>query len=187
MNWKELDSEDEQYPLKDVMVLLRDIPEGESVSEHQELDTDLDTLKNDIDMHVGIFKGLVDKTIHTQRKLNNILSESEDVLHIMKRLRNVTGYSKIMEGIEEYTKSLDVDRLTDEYRESTRKVNEYRHIFKGLREVEKFTCAVCLEAMCDTFLDPCGHTVCQECALRVDKKCPYCRGSIIKAKKMIFS
>lgn len=185
MNWKELDEEDEQvHHLKDIMILLGDIPEDKDESE---MDEDLSKLKREIDLHTGLFKDLVGKTIFGQRKLNTILSESEDILNIMKRLRNVEGYTKILEGVDEYTSSLDVDALTEEYRKNTKKVNEYRRLFKGLREIEKFKCSVCLEAMCDTFLDPCGHTVCQECATRVDKKCPYCRGTIFKAKRMIFS
>lgn len=183
MNWKELD-EDEQHPIKDVMILLRDVPINSEPTTPPE---ELVKLKNDIDLHVGQFKSLVNEVISKQRKLNALLTESEDVLQLMKRLRNSAGYDKILEGVDEYTASIDIENLTEEFRKATNKVNEYREAFKSLRDIEKFTCSVCLEAMCDTFLDPCGHTVCQDCASRVDKKCPYCRGTIFKAKKMIFS
>jgi hypothetical protein len=99
----------------------------------------------------------------------------------------VVGHDKILEGVEDYTKSLDIENLTEEYRKCTMEVNEYRKVFKSLREVEKYTCAVCLEAMCDTFLDPCGHTVCSDCSSRINRKCPYCRGSVHKSVRMIFS
>jgi hypothetical protein len=182
MNWKELDEDDQQHYLKDALILLKDIPESQANP-----DEVLIKFKGDIDMHVGKFRQLVNEIIFTQRKLNTILAESDDVLLIMKRLRNVEGYDKIMEGIDMYTKSLDVNALTAKYAELNKSINEYREVFKSMRELEKYTCSVCLEAMCDTFLDPCGHTVCNECATRVDKKCPYCRGTIFKAKRMIFS
>jgi rubrerythrin len=182
MNWKELDEDEHHHPLKDALILLKDIPEGQA-----NLDEVLVNLKDGIDTHVMKFRQLLNEFIFTQRKLNTILSESDDVLMIMKRLHNVEGYDKIMEGIDMYTKSLDINSITAKYSELTKSINEYREVFKSLRELEKYTCSVCLEAMCDMFLDPCGHTVCNECSARVDKKCPYCRGTIFKAKRMIFS
>jgi hypothetical protein len=183
MNWKELDDDEgTPWPIRDVMVLLKDIPVGES-----DLDEDLSNLRDLIDLHTTKFKEKIEKTITIQRKLNSILAESEDILIVMKRLKDTTGYSKVLEGVEEYTKSLDVEGLTEEYRQCTIQVNEYRKVFASLREIEKYTCSVCLEAMCDTFLDPCGHTVCSDCAIRINKKCPYCRGSVHKSVRMIFS
>ena len=184
MNWKELDEDESaSWPIRDLMVLLKDIP----VDEGSDLDKELVELKDLIELHTAKFKEKIEKTITIQRKLNSILAESDDLLVVLKRLRNTIGYDKILEGVEEYTKSLDVETLTDEYRQSTMEVNEYRKVFKSLREVERYTCAVCLEAMCDTFLDPCGHTVCTDCSVRINRKCPYCRGSVHKSVRMIFS
>ena len=182
MNWKELD-DDEQHQLKDTMMLLRDIPPADK----SELTGELKDLKDLIDLHIGKFRLLIDKTIASNRNLNSILTSSDDILQLISKLRDSVGYEKMLEGVEEYTNSFNVEELTEEYRENTQKVNEYREVFKSLKELEKFVCAVCLEAPCDTFLDPCGHTVCSACATRVDKKCPYCRGTIFKARKMIFS
>lgn len=183
MNWKELD-EDEPHQLKDTMMLLRDIAVSDiPITQPDELKE----LKDNIDLHIGKFRLLIESTITTNRKLNSILAISSDVLELISKLRNTSGYEKMLEGVEEYTKSLNITDLTEEFRENTRKVNEYREVFKSLRDIEKFVCAVCLESMCDTFLDPCGHTVCEDCSIRIDKKCPYCRGTIFKSRKMIFS
>jgi hypothetical protein len=51
--------------------------------------------------------------------------------------------------------------------------------------MSKYMCFVCLERPVDTFIDPCGHVVCQSCSSRSSLHvCPFCRGSVRQFRTM---
>lgn len=170
--------EEDFGPLGDILVRLKDF-EFEETAEfpHGEF-------KKELDLHLEEFNGAVTELINIQRKIDLSVSEVADISEIASRLKE---YPKIIDAVDEYIKDLDVDALKESYHQAVTKVSQYRQLFKGLRSIEKFMCSVCLESTIDTFLDPCGHTVCQLCSDRINKKCPYCRSVVFKSKKMIFS
>jgi hypothetical protein len=52
-------------------------------------------------------------------------------------------------------------------------------------EFEKFRCFVCMEKYVDTFLDPCGHVLCEECLVKSNSaNCPGCRAHVQSARKI---
>ncbi len=175
----ECDDEEDSGPLGDILVQLKDLHFDDNLTEtpHQEF-------KKELERHLEDFRLAVNKVIQMQRRIGLVVSESEDILEISKRLKD---YPKIAEAVSEYVEGLDIGGLTERYREAVTEVSQYQDLFRGLRNVERFMCSVCLESTVDTFLDPCGHTVCGLCSERINKKCPYCRTVVFKARRMIFS
>ena len=53
------------------------------------------------------------------------------------------------------------------------------------------TCSLCLQKPVDTFLEPCGHTGCSGCIVKVhdeyDSNCFICRTKIARSRKIYFS
>lgn len=89
----------------------------------------------------------------------------------------------------------DLDSLVTHFEEDEHldalkeKMNEklikFRQHYKALcmSDVgEKFTCFTCLERTIDVFLDPCGHTACNECTAKFKNTCPFCRTTVVWKK-----
>lgn len=140
-------------------------PEDPSISE----------FRSALKLGVIDYKQHLFKVSEIRAKMQLHAKQSEDLIEILKRVDN----EKIRDGVNEYLESLDLPRLKSEYNESKRMVSQYLDCFRTLREIERFLCFVCLEATCDTFLDPCGHSVCSGCANRLMMRCPFCRSSVI--------
>jgi rubrerythrin len=175
---EESESESEQGELKDILVQLKEFEFAD------ECETPHKEFKKDLESHIDMFRRGISEVIRIQKRVNKVISETEDLMELSKRLKD---HEKISQAVQEYISELDIQKLTDEYTTVLRTVSEYRDLFKGLRNIERYMCSVCLEATVDTFLDPCGHTVCSLCADRIGKKCPYCRGTIFKSKRLLFS
>ena len=140
--------------------------------------------KEKLEFHLDEFRQGVNDVLAIQKKMSTIISETEDLMELRRRLRD---HEKISEIVDEYIEGLNLEAITEEYQTVLKKVSEYRDLFRGLRNIERYMCSVCLEATIDTVLDPCGHTVCTLCSDRIGKKCPYCRGTVFKTKRLIFS
>ncbi|XP_063411925.1 probable E3 ubiquitin-protein ligase bre1 [Mytilus trossulus] len=58
------------------------------------------------------------------------------------------------------------------------------------KESEVPQCSICMERERNTYLDPCGHTLCMVCATEVmsrNRKCPVCRKHLNKTGELYFS
>lgn len=84
------------------------------------------------------------------------------------------------------------DRV-DEQTEALQQIETDAHAMKAVlgREAlpSQFLCFVCLENSVDTFLDPCGHVICESCWRRSTMTgrsfaCPGCRTIVKEPKKM---
>lgn len=166
---KDLDQEEPEILLK-----LRDLE-----LTYEDTDEGPNEFKEILNKGVQEYKTNVFNIVELQSKIQLVKKHTSEFAEIMQRLDGLPGSDKVRDGIEEYIESLDMEGLKKRYTESKKIVNRYLECFRSLREVEKFMCFVCLEATCDVFLDPCGHSICSGCSTKlVSRKCPYCRAHI---------
>ena len=140
----------------------------------------------------------------------NLINEKNESKTIIKKLDIVMDFMKelseedcddginstIIENIKEYSKQKEnSDRLViakNEYYNSRIKMNKYLDIVKKVNSINTTnTCPTCLSNVVSLYLNPCGHTMCDECYERLsnngDRKCFLCRSRILSKFPLYFS
>lgn len=157
----------------DVILRLRDI-DFDSEASHEPIEhiVEFGRIVSD---NVETYKLSISRFFELQKKVQLIKKQNDELIHILQRINGLPGFEKMEEGVNEYIESMDLDNLKKELADTKNTVAQYLSCFKTLKEVERFLCFVCLEATCDSYLDPCGHVVCGPCSMKLIGKCPFCR------------
>lgn len=95
----------------------------------------------------------------------------------------VTSMKEICEKIDERieTKKEAIDKLNDS-------INVYKRALKSFETDKilfgKYKCTICFENEVTHCLMPCGHTFCDACSKKLQKKCFACNGEVKEVTKM---
>lgn len=54
-------------------------------------------------------------------------------------------------------------------------------------KVKKTMCPICFDKEINMVLSPCGHTLCQDCSTKIERKCMTCRGHVAHKMNIYFS
>ena len=119
----------------------------------------------------------------------------EDLTKLRFSIENVSDpelKASLENLIDNYTVDSGLGALTAQCGELRGKVDAMERVLKdtNAERYAKFTCFVCMDALVDTFLDPCGHVICSRCwALTpvrdvVGPPCPGCRSGVSRARKI---
>lgn len=104
--------------------------------------------------------------------------------------------STIIENIKKYTEKLnDNDKLTEaknNYIQKRKEIVKYLNVIKKLNTLNVTnTCPTCLTNPVNIYLNPCGHTLCDDCYDRISynnsMKCFICRNRVINKNPLYFS
>lgn len=162
----------------DIIMKLKNLELDEEEVDAEE-DPSIEDFRTSLKLGILEYKKHLFKVSEIRTKMLMYSKQNEDLIEILKRVDGVPGSEKIHEGVHEYLESFNIERTKEEYKESRIKVSQYLDCFRTLREIDRFLCFVCLEATCDVFLDPCGHSVCSGCVSKLLHRCPFCRGNVI--------
>lgn len=174
---------DEELTEDECIYKLKDVVPCENEEDVVPADDDIEAFSKELELHTSKFKMYTKQIFKLQSDIDLISKRNQDLIDIVSRTKGLVGYEKVREGVQEYLDSLDLEGLRKTWNETKFKVKSYLSSFKSLRELDKYSCFVCLETTCDTFLDPCGHAVCYVCSKRIANKCPFCR-TVVCAKKI---
>jgi DNA-binding transcriptional regulator GbsR (MarR family) len=185
-----------------------------------ELNASLNDLKNASDTElVNEFTDFFDKFIKEYLKEQdnylecekNLINEKNESKTVIKKLDIVIDFMKelsnedcddginstIIENIKEYSKQKENgDRLViakNEYYNSRLKINKFLEVIKKINSVNTTnTCPTCLSNSVSIYLNPCGHTMCDDCYERIsnnnnDRKCFLCRARVLSKFPLYFS
>ena len=149
-------------------------------------------IKNVTDFHEKL------STIKNEiRRTENVYAFIEETCTKMSKfsdeLNNEISQTKLNEIIEQYK----VDFKFEEKKETLEKLKkEYSLMLKVQSRLRwkppaSFKCFVCLERVVDTFINPCGHTMCSDCWVKHDAgprahRCPGCRATVENARRLFF-
>ncbi len=104
--------------------------------------------------------------------------------------------STIIENIKKYTEKLNEnDKLTEvknNYIQKRKEIVKYLNVIKKLNTLNVTnTCPTCLTNPVNIYLNPCGHTLCDDCYDRISynngMKCFICRNRVINKNPLYFS
>lgn len=89
--------------------------------------------------------------------------------------------------IEWYYSYLNLDKLISEQFDV---ISEYSYLKSTINNFNSITistiCSICMEKQVSWFIDPCGHTICDDCKNKSDQSanCHYCRNKKFKYNKL---
>jgi len=143
----------------------------------------------------------------TEKKMNDMINNAKTNI---KKLDVVTDFMKsldtgdcddglnstIIENIKKYTEKLnDNDKLTEaknNYIQKRKEIVKYLNVIKKLNTLNVTnTCPTCLTNPVNIYLNPCGHTLCDDCYDRIPHdngmKCFLCRNRVMNKYPLYFS
>eukprot|EP00798_Chlamydomonas_sp_ICE-L_P030654 gene30654-biopygen16494 len=114
---------------------------------------------------------------------------AEQLATARSRIDECEVHMACMTGQEDVLASQDVETLerllAKVDKECLRKAIFDKRVMRDLRQAlgAAAECGVCLSAPKDTYLDPCGHTICRACSDLI-QVCPICRQQIAERKRL---
>jgi hypothetical protein len=153
----------------------------------------INKLKKDVSI-LFVKKTELDITISERKNLymlfcNNINSSLKCINDMVPEKTNEDIKLKeiLQDRIEWYYKELGIEKLIDdEYKIKS----EFEFLKKTMIQLSGISvpglCSICLEHQVSWFIDPCGHTICNNCKLNTEKNnnCHYCRSKKTKLNRI---
>ena len=148
-----------------------------------------------------------EKFLKAEKYLNNMINLSKSnikklnvVIDFMRELDDKDCKDQLNEtiisNIKQYSKNMedncDLKEAKKEYMEARKNIIKYLDVIKKLNKLNiSNTCPTCLSNPVNIYLNPCGHTLCNECYDRIninqDRKCFLCRNHILNKFPLYFS
>ncbi len=143
----------------------------------------------------------------SEKKMNNMIKDAKTnikkldvVMDFMKTLDTEDCddglNSTIIENIKKYTEKLNKNEKLSEaknnYIQKRKEMIKYLNVIKKLNSVNVTnTCPTCLTNPVNIYLNPCGHTLCDDCYNRIsndhERKCFLCRTRVMNKSPLYFS
>jgi len=143
----------------------------------------------------------------SEKKMNNMIKDAKTnikkldvVMDFMKTLDTEDCddglNSTIIENIKKYTEKLNKnEKITKNKKKLKKKKKRNEKIFKCDKKLNSVnvtnTCPTCLTNPVNIYLNPCGHTLCDDCYNRIsndhERKCFLCRTRVMNKSPLYFS
>lgn len=115
-----------------------------------------------------------------------LLASHEEMKEELKICQEVNDQNEkslmIWKGVERELRKMDLESLHELETQMIGSLQSVRKVIREKSELEN-ECRICRDRPKDTALFPCGHCLCSDCVLRVDK-CPMCRVRIERTVKL---
>jgi hypothetical protein len=180
-------------------------------------DSSIDDGEEETDENLDKLKELYDKFIHEFKEKQQIYYDNKIIYE--KEINNCKSNMKKLDLIIQFIRELDKDcndqetgellnnlkilsnkiensdnilEAKKEYVKSRKNIQKSLNLIKKLNIVNTSNaCPLCLTNSVNVYLNPCGHTCCEECYEKVknnhNNKCFICRDFIINKKPIYFS
>uniref|UniRef100_A0A6C0B0D7 RING-type domain-containing protein n=1 Tax=viral metagenome TaxID=1070528 RepID=A0A6C0B0D7_9ZZZZ len=118
--------------------------------------------------------------------ITNSITSIENLQLAELRPEDIQLKTILLNRVNTYYEDLEIDHLIDcEYKIKT----EFEFLKKtliGLSSVSLTMCTICMEKQIEWFVDPCGHTLCDDCKSKTEKlkTCHYCRTQKTKFSRL---
>jgi predicted nuclease with TOPRIM domain len=98
-----------------------------------------------------------------------------DTLNLLEGSSLKDKFSELVEEFEKEESLEDLEEYLQTLKATTKAMKQVLEN-TNTEQVMRFQCFVCMDKLVDTFLDPCGHVMCQTCWRRKNSpSCPVCR------------
>ena len=196
MNFAEIDDDDdsEQKVLMmdtyDRLLRLRNILETDTFQPKN--DESSETLLSELKKKKKEYLELLEDVLLGYTRLVPKKEKANILLNFVQKFGN-SDYKYVKEIsalVEQFDRDEGVTTMGTELKEKTEKLLGLKKVFELCAEADvasKYICFLCLDRTIDTFLDPCGHVICDDCSRRSLTLCPYCRTTVRGFRKLYLS
>lgn len=154
-------------------------------------DVELPEEWNEFEQTLGKFKEEYLKALaqmqHVEAEYNDMRDDLSMLKGLVGRINDPTLLSEITSCIQNYTDERKIQTKKEELSLLAGKVKAMENVLvnTNARRYTRFTCPICMDKLVDVFLDPCGHTICEGCLMRLrDTKCPTCRTENVRSRRL---
>lgn len=144
-------------------------------------DQQMDQLRNEmmmqmVDVPYQELMASHQELLASHHELKRKLKETQDTLHESDKIM------LIWNGVKRELEKMDLQKLHELETDMIGSLQNVRDVVNQKSE-QSNECRICRDQRKDTALFPCGHLLCSNCVLRVDK-CPLCRVRIERSLKL---
>lgn len=159
------------------------VPDVELTEEWNDFEKTLDSFKNE---YIQTRHSFYQKESEYLTLVSDVELMNDTVKHIQDSdLRETTE-----RNIEEFTNHVKLPEKKEELALLSGKVKAMENILMNTnaKRHAQFTCPICMDRSVSIFLYPCGHLLCDVCALQLpDSKCPTCRREGVTKCRMYYT
>ena len=172
----------EEYKNKEIDELISNIKQVFSKDKFHKLQDELNKIEDDLNLLIIKSKKDVQKIDNFIEFMNNIsYSEIDDPEKelLTKNINNISN--KIL-------KNNNLLDLRNKYIQKRKELNSYIYFIQVLNQWNVSNlCPVCITNPVKKYIDPCGHTFCENCLQNnPNNKCMLCRKECIKIQSLFF-
>jgi hypothetical protein len=141
---------------------------------------------------------LYEKITYAKEKYNSFCEHIKSIINetlLVKKLNEPVSQldeslvKLLNEKLVQYHKDMEISFLDENYKSIC---NEFYFLKETLQNLSSVTspsiCGICYETQVSWYINPCGHTLCDDCkeTCCTDTRCPYCRTKKMKYSKLFF-
>ena len=160
----------------------------------------IDELNDSINEFKKNITFLYNKKIELEIEIENKTKNYNDFCnHIKELIKNINSFNgpeediqlkeMLSKRIDWYYEHLNLENLMNEKFQVVSEYSFLKTTINNLQSINYSTvCNICLENQVSWFIDPCGHSLCEDCKTKTEKTstCHYCRTKKIKHNKFYF-
>lgn len=147
-----------------------------------ELSHDWQNFEEILGRYKKVYKDTLFQLRNVENDLTNIVNDLSILENSVSAILDPLMQSEISTMIERYKQEHEYTAKKQKASELAGTVRAMEKVLlnTGAKRYQQFTCSVCMERLVDTFLDPCGHLMCEQCLVRTQRaQCPMCRSNIV--------
>jgi hypothetical protein len=140
---------------------------------------------------LGKFKEEYVKTISEMNKVEMTYNDMKEDLTMLQNFANRVNdpvlLTELTSCIQNFTSDKKLQTKKEELSLLAGKVKAMENILVNTNasRYARFTCPICMDKLVDVFLNPCGHTLCEGCLVRLrDTNCPTCRAENVTSQRL---
>lgn len=133
----------------------------------------------------------IDAILETSRLIERKQNDLDTLNELLKKLGPAIG--KYKESLTTVLDDFETNEGLEEARtilaQLTAEYSSLSKVFELVEEPSRFLCFTCLDRSIEHVFIPCGHAVCAQCSVRMDRtiNCPFCRTPIMNRQKIFLA
>jgi hypothetical protein len=158
------------------------IPRGEPVQE-VELSPDWKEFEEILCKYKQVYKETVSQFKLSEIEIFRMKTDIQSMQQTLSVVHDPLIQEELVRLIDVYKERNEFEKKKAENAQLAGKIKSMDSVlvYTGHRKYAQFTCSICMERLIDTFLDPCGHVMCEQCTTRINR-CPMCRTQVVLKK-----
>lgn len=133
------------------------------------------------------YQELAQEILIEYEKLAVKKQRADTLLSFIDRIGEHKYAEQMRDLVTQFDRDEGMSDLAESVRTKLKRLIGMKRVFELCTECDvasKYMCFLCLDRTIDTFINPCGHVICEPCANKTRNVCPFCRATVHRFEKM---